>query len=92
MRELLKSPEKLKADVLVAMHHGSAESLSAAFIDAVDPAYIISSNDRTLTGKQRAFDRLVAGRTFLRTNESGAITVTIDARGNLSVDPFLAKK
>lgn len=92
MRELLKRPDLLKADVLVAMHHGSAESLTKAFVDAVDPKYIIASNDRTLTAKQRAFDRAVAGRTLLRTHECGAITITMDREGNLTVEPFLKRE
>jgi beta-lactamase superfamily II metal-dependent hydrolase len=92
MRELLKNPEKLKADVLIAMHHGSAESLTQKFIDAVDPKWIVSSNDRTLTNKQRNFERLTGGRTLLRTNESGAITISIDAAGNLSVEPFVKQR
>jgi len=92
MRELLKTPEKLKADVLVAMHHGSAESSTKAFVEAVDPQWIVSSNDRTLTNKQRAFERLTGGRTLLRTNESGAITITIDVAGNLVVEPFVKVK
>jgi competence protein ComEC len=92
MRELLKEPAKLKADVLVAMHHGSAETLTRAFVEAVDPQVIVSSNDRSLTAKQRAFDRIVAGRPLMRTNEYGAITITIDRDGKLNVVGFVKQK
>jgi competence protein ComEC len=92
MRELLKEPARLKADVLVAMHHGSAESLTKTFVDAVDPRYIVASNDRTLTAKQRAFDRAVAGRPLLRTHECGAIVITMDREGNLAVEPFVKRQ
>lgn len=91
MRELLKHPDRLKADVLIAPHHGSAESLTRAFVDAVDPAYIVSSNDRTLTAKQRAFDRLVAGRRLFRTSDRGAVTITIGRDGMLAVEPFVKR-
>jgi hypothetical protein len=73
------------------MHHGSAESLTTLFIDAVDPLWIVSSNDRTLTNKQRNFEHLTGGRKLLRTNDCGAITMTIDAAGNLTVEPFVKK-
>ena len=59
------------------------------FLDAVDAKAILASNDRTLSGKQRAFDRLVGDRPFLRTHNSGAITVTIGREGKLSVSTFL---
>ncbi|MGH7175853.1 MAG: DNA internalization-related competence protein ComEC/Rec2, partial [Tepidisphaeraceae bacterium] len=45
--------EQLHADVLIAPHHGSTESTTADFLLAVDPSIIISSNDRSLTGKQK---------------------------------------
>ncbi|QOV91784.1 ComEC/Rec2 family competence protein [Humisphaera borealis] len=89
MRELLRNPSQLKADVLVAMHHGSAETMTEAFIAAVDPQFVVSSNDRTLSGKQRQFERLLANRLLLRTNDAGAITITIDEQGALRVVPFI---
>jgi competence protein ComEC len=88
MRALLRTPELLKCDVLVAPHHGSSELATAEFVKAADPKVIISSNDSTLTQKQRAFDRVVADRTLYRTHECGAVTVTIDAGGNVGVETF----
>jgi competence protein ComEC len=89
MRELLKTPKLLKADVLVAMHHGSAEELTQAFVDAVDPSLIVSSNDRTLTGKQRQFERLIGNRPLLRTHDRGAITLRFDDTGVVLAEPFV---
>jgi competence protein ComEC len=88
MRALLRTPELLKCDVLVAPHHGSSELATAEFVKAADPKVIISSNDSTLTQKQRAFDRVVADRTLYRTHECGAVTVTIAAGGNVGVETF----
>jgi competence protein ComEC len=92
MRELLKRPQALQADVLIAPHHGSSEDTTEAFIRAAAPAFILSSNDRTLTGKQRRFDQITAGMTVYRTHKFGAVTVTVDREGNLKVETFLDEK
>ena len=94
MRELLKDPQRLKSDVLIAPHHGSSEPATGAFLAAVNPSTILSSNDRSLTGKQRRFDRLVAEThvPLLRTNRCGAITITLNADGTFGVEPFLRAK
>jgi competence protein ComEC len=91
LRQLLRDhPEKLRADVLVAPHHGSAEPSTADFIAAVAPRHIVSSNDRSLTGKQRRLDQIVPRDVpLLRTHACGAITITIDAAGAASVETFL---
>jgi competence protein ComEC len=83
------SQNALHADVLIAPHHGSSESTTADFVRAVDPQAIVSSNDRTLTGKQKRFDRLVGDRPLYRTNRCGAITVRIFKDGTLKVETFL---
>jgi competence protein ComEC len=86
---LLRTPERLRCDVLIAPHHGSSEPTTASFIEAADPLYVISSNDRTLSQKQRLFARQVGERNLLRTNECGAIEIRIDPTGGLVVTPFL---
>jgi len=85
---LLQDPALLRADVLLAPHHGSAEAITADFARAVGPMAIISANDRTLTKKQRDFGRAVAGIPLYRTDRCGALTVTIENR-QLRVEPFL---
>ncbi len=91
MEGLLSSPVDLRADVLIAPHHGSSEDVTARFVAAVSPRWILSSNDRTLTMKQRRFDQLTAGRDVRRTNDCGAITVTIDADGAIDVSDWLRR-
>ncbi len=88
-KALLADPAQLKADVLIAPHHGSSEATTAAFVDAVNPRFILSSNDRTLTGKQKRFDQLVGNRPLYRTNRCGAITVTVDPDGKIDLNTFL---
>lgn len=89
MRELLADPARLKCDVLVAPHHGSSESLTRAFVAAVDPGVIVSSNDRTLSRRQVDFEDMTGGRPLLRTHTAGAITIEISADGAAEVTPFL---
>lgn len=89
MRELLKAPDLLRADILIAPHHGSSESLTDEFIAAVNPMWILSSNDRSLTNKQREFDTLVRKKSFYRTSKYGAITITISGAGEIEIQPFI---
>jgi competence protein ComEC len=85
---LLKQPQLLKSDVLVAPHHGSAESSTLAFIHAIDPRYIIASSDRMLTHKQLVFDELAKPWPVYRTNRCGEIDVTLTGDGRISVNTF----
>jgi competence protein ComEC len=87
---LAEHADELPADVLLAPHHGSAEPSTPAFLKAVAPQLIIASNDRTLSGKQRQFDRLVGGTPMLRTHSSGAITIRIARDGRWTVRTHLA--
>lgn len=91
-RELIDHAEHLRADVLVAPHHGSAEATTAEFIRAVGPQMILSSNDRRLSRKQREFDRIVGDLPLYRTSKYGAITVRISKKGVVSLETFLNPK
>lgn len=88
-QQLLQDPQLLTSDVLIAPHHGSAEPTTAGFLMAVNPQVVLSSNDRTLTRKQRRFAQIAPSRRLYRTSESGALTVTISHDGQLQVDTFL---
>jgi competence protein ComEC len=92
MRELLKSPAQLKADVLVAAHHGSSEKTTPAFVNAVNPQFIISSNGSPLTEKQKLFDLMIGKRPLYRTSNCGAITLHLARDGTLSVETFVPQK
>lgn len=89
MRELLKQPEELRADVLVAPHHGSVEELTDEFVRAVTPAHIISSNSWKLSGKQKRFDDTIDLAPIYRTSDCGAITVHMNSDGTIRVDGFV---
>jgi len=88
-RELLKHPELLRADVLVAPHHGSAETTTAEFVRAVHPRYILASNARNLTHKQRIFDAIAEDYPLYRTSRCGEIDLTIEISGEIEIQTFL---
>ena len=88
-QELSRHAEVLASEVLVAPHHGSAEISTRDFVRAVNPAAILSSNDRTLSRKQREFDRLVEGFRLYRTNRCGAITMRISKGGEMRIETFV---
>jgi competence protein ComEC len=90
--ELLKHPQELHCDVMLAPHHGSGEDSTPDFINAADPLYIISSNDNTLTQKQIRFEHQTGGRPLFRTNTCGAVTILIDRHGGLTVTPFVQRQ
>lgn len=79
----------LRADVLVAPHHGSFEKTTPQLLQAVSPTHILCSNDSTLSNKQKALDTHLANNPPLRTNKQGAITITISKSGALKVSSYL---
>jgi competence protein ComEC len=87
--ELLKHPERLKSDILVAAHHGSSEDLTPQFLRAVSPRFIVSSNAWTLTNKQKRFNGMVGDIPLYRTSKYGAITITVSKDGEISLTTFL---
>jgi competence protein ComEC len=88
-RELLRHPELLRCDVLIAPHHGSAETTTGEFIRAVHPEFILASNYSKLTHKQRVFDALAEKYPLYRTSRCGAIDVTIELSGKIDVETYL---
>ena len=82
-------PDKLRADVLLAPHHGSGTSSTPAFLAAVAPSigvFQVGHRNRYKHPKKEVFERYGAlGIQRLRTDESGALvfdfgdTVTVGA-------------
>lgn len=78
--ELLDSQaDKLQATVLVAPHHGSGTSSTAAFLDAVKPelaVFQVGYRNRYRHPKQEIFDRYGnLGIHRLRSDDAGAVTL-----------------
>lgn len=76
---LLKNQPDLKAEVLLAPHHGHKNSGTRRFMDAVAPDYIIVSSDRK--DFRRNGDELgkETSAVLLHTARHGTITFTMDA-------------
>ncbi|MFZ6861345.1 DNA internalization-related competence protein ComEC/Rec2 [Undibacterium sp. Ji67W] len=82
--ELINSiPDKLKADVLLAPHHGSGTSSTPAFLHAVSPTlgiFQVCYLNRYHHPKTEVYSRYADfGINRLRTDESGAITLQFSA-------------
>ena len=80
--DLLTQGAALEADIVVVPHHGSRTSSTAEFVAAVAPSVaIVAAGYRNRFGHPRA-DVLAryrrAGATHVRTDLSGAITLTLD--------------
>jgi competence protein ComEC len=90
IRGLMNAEDDLRADVLVAPHHGSTEDSTAELIRRVDPEWILSSNDRTPSGKQTALQSIADGRQLLRTHTSGAVIVWLE-EGKVDCEPFIKR-
>ncbi len=82
----------LRADILKAPHHGSRFSSSSVFLEEVSPEYVVvSAGYRNYFGfpHQETLDRYRGIKaTILRTDLSGAITVTTDGE-KLSLSTYL---
>jgi len=85
---LLKNPDQLKSDVLVAPHHGSAEDITPLFLHAVSPKLILASSATRLTHKQKRFNQMAAHWPLYRTGDYGAIELSIGHDGKLTLHTF----
>jgi competence protein ComEC len=94
-RFLLREPGRLKCDVLVAPHHGSVEVTTGALLEACSARHVVSSNDSTLSQKQRRLEALLGelgGQPPLRTHQSGAVMVDIAPDGSVTARTFLGDR
>jgi competence protein ComEC len=77
-------PGRLKAQVLLSPHHGSSTSNSRAFLQAVQPEFLIVSAGIARKGifpsRDLAETAAMCGTTLLTTSLSGCIMVTTDGR------------
>ena len=76
---LASAPASLRADVLLAPHHGSGTSSTAAFLAAVEPKlgiFQVGYRNRYRHPKKEVYERYGSlGIRRLRTDESGAVTL-----------------
>ncbi len=91
--EMLASGRDLTADVIIAGHNDGDESLSDAFLDAVQPQLIIASHAE-FPESENLDPRTVAhwesrGIQVIHQGESGGVTVHVDPSGNLHLLGFV---
>jgi competence protein ComEC len=76
---LAGAPSRLRADVLLAPHHGSGTSSTPAFLQAVEPrfgVFQVGYRNRYRHPKKEVYERYGAlGIQRFRTDESGALTL-----------------
>lgn len=84
----------VRADVLLAPHHGSGTSSTAEFLDAVQPSvaiFQVGYRNRYRHPKGEVMDRYRARDILtLRTDESGAVRIEIDDR--LRISPYRCER
>jgi len=82
---LLESEQELASGVLKVAHHGSDGSSTAAFLEAIGPAYAVIPVGENSFGHPApgVLDRLaaVAGVEVLRTDERGTVEFVTDGQG-----------
>lgn len=78
--------DDLRADILIAPHHGAAEKNTATLLSAISPEVIVCSSGRRLSRPQSMFDQIAAPRPVVRTGRGGAITIQISPDGRYTVD------
>lgn len=80
---LERAPGRLRADVLLAPHHGSGTSSTSAFLAAVEPTvgvFQVGYRNRYRHPKQEVYARYGSlGIRRLRTDEEGAVTLRFGA-------------
>jgi competence protein ComEC len=78
---LERAPDRLRADVLLAPHHGSGTSSTLAFLHAVRPdiaIFQVGYRNRYHHPKQEVYDRYgTLGVERLRTDEAGALALDV---------------
>jgi competence protein ComEC len=79
-RQIMKLYPSLKADVVVAPHHGSARTLDDDFLKRLEPSVLLCSCGRTDYKRGRIL-RTPGGPELLVTAQDGAVTITIDKAG-----------
>jgi len=81
-REILRLNPDIKADVVVAPHHGSTATAEPEFLKKLEPDILIRSCGRREYETQQKIESQDAAQHFY-TPEHGAITVCIDKNGRI---------
>ncbi|MGB8855251.1 MAG: DNA internalization-related competence protein ComEC/Rec2 [Burkholderiales bacterium] len=90
--ELLQRESDIRADVLVAPHHGSKTSSTPEFVDAVGATNVIFTvgyRNRFGHPKQEVVERYAeVGANIFRSDEDGAVLVKFDGAKKIGISPW----
>jgi competence protein ComEC len=89
--ELLRLYPDLKADVVIAPHHGSIRTLEQDFISRIKPNIVISSCNITAIEKGQVIKKQ-DNCTLYHTGCNGAIMIHITKQGDLKAETFIKQK
>ena len=90
-KEITRLYPDLKADVLIAPHHGSAKTLEPSFLDKIGPNIIISSCSESSYKKGQVI-RLQEDPNSYYTGRDGAVTVHVSKQGTIEANTFAKEK
>lgn len=89
LQSLLSLPPR-RADVLLAPHHGSRVANPASLAHWAQPSLVVVSGGPR-DGRSRLVDTYGPDCQILSTHDAGAITLTIDAQGQLRQETFRSR-
>ncbi len=88
-KEILQRFPGLRADVIIAPHHGSAKTTGKNFLQKLKPKIIVCSCGRTNYERKRVIETAGEGAIFY-TAADGAVTVCIEKAGRFVTKSFLS--
>ncbi len=86
--EILRLYPDLKADVLIAPHHGSARTLDSSFLGNIEPSVVICSCSKSSYEK----GQVIKDPNSYYTGKDGALTVRVSKQGTIETNTFAKKK
>jgi competence protein ComEC len=87
-RRMLSRYPQLRADAVIAPHHGSARSRLRGFMDSLTPQAVICSCDQAQMERAQRTPILPAGARTYFTCRDGAVTIRVAADGSMQIDTF----
>ena len=87
---LMASGVDLRADVLLLPHHGGIDATTQAFVEAVDPRYVIQSSFRRTEPTVESLGPILEGRVLFNTADDGAVQVVLGDE-DISVTAFRSR-
>ncbi|MHC5141661.1 MAG: DNA internalization-related competence protein ComEC/Rec2 [Planctomycetota bacterium] len=88
-KRLINQSPDLTADVLILPHHGSTTNLDAHFVESLKPAVVVASCSKRSV-KNAFHPPEESSIQAFYTASNGAVTININANGDLCTNPFIS--